>query len=91
MVVVLGIYQFSASGGMSQSVQETETTESVITASRKTCLTGEVRLMDYFTPSLTNEFVSTVRDLPNEYVESAYLEFIENWGTVSDSKIYSQL
>ena len=85
---VMSFFQFSASAGMSQSSQHTETTESVVTASRKTCLYGQVRLMDYFaTPSLTIEFVYTVRDLPSEYDEDAYLEFIDDWGTVSCYKI----
>ena len=68
---------------MSTSSKHTEDKKNVVTASRKTCLFAEVRLKDYFLPSLQYEFVKTISDLPSEYDETAYLEFIEDWGTVS--------
>ena len=72
-LTVLGIYQFSGSGGVSTSSKHTEAKKTVVTASRKTCLYAQVRLKDYFPPSLKHEFVYTIRDLPSEYDKSAYL------------------
>ena len=85
-LTVLGIFQFSGSG-LSVS-KHTEAAETVVTASSKTCLYAQVSLKDYFPPSLKYEFfVYTIRDLPSEYDESAYLKFVDDWGTVSTSTI----
>ena len=77
--------------------KQTSNFHNVFYQEKKVCNRGRVRyLMDeaYRNAAkfpVTEDFASAVCALPENYDESAYFNFIENWGTVSAPCLFSDL
>ena len=90
-------YQFSASDVTAAVHQETTTTKSIFLDHTQTLARGEVRFLqseDSLVYDITDEFYSAVMNLPTNLFGSLsaedkqhYQNFIEDWGTVSLTKI----
>ena len=69
--------------------QKTENERSVVIQDTTICNYGEVRYKTANalnnTPGydLTSEFMNAVRPLPSAYSEAHYMQFLDDWGTVS--------
>ena len=55
---------------------------------QQVCNLGHVRfaeeLSDWLNVTVTDSFASAVCQLPQEYSQAAYMDFLDSWGTVSN-------
>ena len=73
--------------GYSEAKERTSSRREVIMDKMVVCNAGRARYLldtafnnDY---SISNDFYYAVKNLPASYVETSYMNFIEDWGTVS--------
>ena len=77
---------------MTQSRQATESRRSVVIQKNRICNLGQVRyqlanaLGEY---ALTHDFKNAIRQLPMNYSVSEYVQFLDDWGTVSENQAKS--
>ena len=75
--------------GYAEMTKQTSNFNKVFYEEKSVCNRGRVRYLydlartGKFAKAVTNDFEAAVCRLPEEYNQTAYFEFIEDWGTVS--------
>ena len=82
---------------MRQACETTENRRSVVVQKTRICNYGQARyklasaLSGASGYSLTEEFKHAVRLLPSNYSVQEYMEFLDDWGTVSQATTFSSV
>ncbi|KAK3597969.1 hypothetical protein CHS0354_042319 [Potamilus streckersoni] len=84
--VVLASFAFSLSAGYASAHEETHAHRNVFQDDQKVCNLGRARFAEELAESehfnISRGFASAICSLPLNYNQSAYMEFLNDWGTV---------